>query len=319
MRSGARIASAGTARLALAICAGVYGCGIDPPESPVVGPANNVTPPAPVAIGAEPGPGLHGIVITWTPVAQAQSYTLYWRTSPGVTATNSTRAPGLTTSFVHADAVPGQTYYYVVAAMGPAVEGPLSPEVSVTAQSAMALHIESPSVGGQVGLSVPLTVAVWNVDTLASFTASLGTATAPLHWDSSIGRWVGTLSLTGQGTPGPRELTFTATDVRGKTGNATLFVQYDLPPVVTVTSPNDHDTASPNVHIAATCTDDGPGGCLFLRAYVDGFNDQPLAEGKASIDVTASLGTLAGDVRIVIEGADAAGQVTRVIRTVTVH
>lgn len=319
MRSAVRIAGARTALLALAICAGLGGCALDVPESPVVGPANNVTPPAPFAIGAEPGPGLGGIVITWTPVAEARSYTLYWRTSPGVTSTNSTRAPGLTTSFVHQDAIPGQTYYYVVAAMGPDVEGPPSPEVSATAQPAMALHVESPPVGAQVGSSVPLTVAVWNVDPLQSFTASIGTSTASLHFDSSIGRWVGTLLLSGEGAPGARELRFTAADVLGKTANANLFVRYDQPPVVTVTSPTDHDTASPNVHIVATCTDDGPNGCFFLRAYVEGFDNQPLAEGKGSIDVTASLAAFAGDVRIIIDGADAGGQVTRIIRTVTVR
>jgi len=314
-----KVAGARPALLVLAICAGLSACGQDVPESPVIGPANNVTPAAPFAIGAEPGPGLHGIMVTWTPVSQAQSYTLYWRTSPGVTPANGTRAPGLTTSFVHQDAIPGQTYYYVVAAVGPAVEGPPSPEVSATAQGAIALHVESPPVGAQVGSSVPLTVAVWNVDPLASFTASIGTATATLSFDSSIGRWTGTLSLIGQGAPGARELKFTAADVLGKTANANLFVRYDQPPVVTVTSPIDHDTVSSNVHISATCTDDGANGCLSLRAYVDGFNNQPLAQGTASIDVTVSRAGSPGEVRIVIEGADAGGQITRVIRTVTVQ
>ncbi len=319
MRSRAKVAGAWTAPLALAICAGVYGCGIDVPESPVVGPANNVTPAAPFAIGAEPGPGLHGIVVTWTVVPQAQSYTLYWRTSPGVTPANGNRVAGLTTSFVDQTVVPGQTYYYIVAAMGPAVEGPPSPEVSTTAQTSMALHIESPPVGAQVGTSVPLTVAVWNVNTMQRFTASIGTASADLHFDSSIGRWTGTLSLSDLGAPGPRELTFTAADVLGKTANANMVVRYDLPPVVAVASPLDHSTASPSVHISATCTDDAPSGCLSLRAYVEGFNNQPLAQGTDSIDVTASLAAFTGDVRIIIEGADTAGQITRVVRIVTVQ
>jgi hypothetical protein len=160
---------------------------------------------------------------------------------------------------------------------------------------------------------------VWNVNPLASFTASIGTASAPLHFDSSIGRWVGTLSLTGQGAPGARELTFTAADELGKTANANLFVHYDLPPVVTVASPLDHDTVSTSVHISATCADDGAAGCLSLRAYVDGFNNQPLAQGKDSIDATVSLAAFTSAVRIVIDGADAVGQISRVIRTVTVH
>src|SRR5256885_209874 len=191
--------------------------------------------------------------------------------------------------------------------------------LSATDQPAMALRVETPVVGAQIGSSVPLSVAVWNVDPLQSFTATMGTATTTLHFDSSIGRWVGTLSLIGQGTPGARQLTFAAADVQGKTARANLFVRYDLPPDVTVASPADHSTASPNVHISATCLDDGSNGCFSLRAYVEGFNTQPLAEGQNSIDATVSLAAFAGDVKIVIEGADSVGQITRVIRTVTVH
>lgn len=319
MRSVVKIASAGQALWALAICGVLGACGTDVPATDSLGPTNNVTPGAPRAIGAEPGPGLGGITVTWTSVTVARSYTLYWRTSPGVTPANGTRAAGLTTSFVHQDAVAGQTYYYVVAAVGPSVEGPPSPEISATATPAMALHVETPVVGGQVGIIVPLSVAVWNVDPLVSLTASVGTATTQLHFDASIGRWTGTLSLAGLPSPGSRQLAFAAADVLGKTARANLLVQYDLPPVVTVTSPLDHATASPTVRVTASCSDDGATGCLSLRAFVEGFNNQPLATGTNTIDVTSSLATFTGDVRIVIEGADAAGQVTRVIRTVTVH
>jgi hypothetical protein len=71
-------------------------------------------------------------VVSWSQVADATSYTLYWGTSPNLT-TSSSKISGLSaTSYTHTNRLNGTTYYYKVSARNASGESTLSTEVSTT-------------------------------------------------------------------------------------------------------------------------------------------------------------------------------------------
>jgi len=71
--------------------------------------------------------------LSWSPVTGALSYNIYWSDKAGVaTAANSTRIDnGTSTTYTHADLVPGKWYYYTVTAVTASGESLPSREVSV--------------------------------------------------------------------------------------------------------------------------------------------------------------------------------------------
>ena len=89
-----------------------------------------VAPLAPMDVYAASGDGQ--INLSWTQVSTADSYIIYWSTSPDVINSSPN---GITvccqyaTSYTHAGLTNGVSYYYVVAAMND-FEGPVSAEVS---------------------------------------------------------------------------------------------------------------------------------------------------------------------------------------------
>ena len=95
----------------------------------------SASPAAPVAVPSAPTglattPGDTQITISWNAVAGATSYNIYWATSPGVTTTNGSKIPGVTSPYVQTALVNGTTYYYIVAAVNALGEGPASAGVS---------------------------------------------------------------------------------------------------------------------------------------------------------------------------------------------
>jgi hypothetical protein len=69
--------------------------------------------------------------LSWSAVAGAVSYDVYWATTPGVQTQTATRVRGMTQNrFHHGGLTNGFTYYYVVTATGPSGEGPASGEAS---------------------------------------------------------------------------------------------------------------------------------------------------------------------------------------------
>jgi fibronectin type 3 domain-containing protein/DNA-binding protein YbaB len=89
-------------------------------------------PSAPTGVTATPGNGV--VTIAWNAVPTANSYNIYYSTTPGVT-TSSPQLPGILNSpYPHWGRTNGTTYYYRVAAVNAGGEGPLSAEVSATPQ-----------------------------------------------------------------------------------------------------------------------------------------------------------------------------------------
>lgn len=93
--------------------------------------AGNAVPPgAPTGFAAVPGNSK--VTLTWTAVAGATSYNLYWSTTTGVTPATGTQISGVSSPYVHTGLTNGTTYYYVVTASTGALEGPASAEASAT-------------------------------------------------------------------------------------------------------------------------------------------------------------------------------------------
>lgn len=84
-------------------------------------------PPAPTGVSAAPGTGQ--VTVSWSPVAGATGYNLYWSASPGVSK-SSGKVAGVTSPYPHAR--PGGTAaWYAVTALAVG-ESALSAEVSAT-------------------------------------------------------------------------------------------------------------------------------------------------------------------------------------------
>jgi len=89
-------------------------------------------------------------VVSWTPVAGATSYNLYWKTSAGVTVATGTKVLGVKSPHTHAGLQKGTTYYYIVTALGPGGESTPSGEASATAGG-----VVKPDMGLPADQSVP--------------------------------------------------------------------------------------------------------------------------------------------------------------------
>ncbi|HYV97884.1 MAG TPA: fibronectin type III domain-containing protein [Gemmatimonadaceae bacterium] len=284
--------------------------------TPAVHVTQGSTPGAAFGIAAEPGVSAGTIRVSWSPVQNAETYAVYFSTTPGVTPSTGERIGGVPTSFLHTELTPGATYYYIVVAVNGDFEGPPSNEVSATSGAGIGLHIETPSAGVLVTDSYPFVVDVTSAQALTSLTAAVENISAPLTFDPSIGRWTGSLSFLSLVSPTARQVVVTGVDAGGHTARAGMIVRLDHPPVVTVTSPSDQSVVGASVHLSATCADDAVSGCASLLAYIDGLRTSPLATGSAGIDTTVSLGSFGGTVHLVFEGIDSAGQSVLVRRDV---
>ena len=101
-------------------------------------------PGAPTGVQAAAKDGAS--TITWSAVAGATGYDLYWSTTSGVTKTNGTKIAGVASPYLHGGLTNGVTYYYVVAATNAAGSGPASAQVS--AKPVAAPDTVAPSFAG---------------------------------------------------------------------------------------------------------------------------------------------------------------------------
>lgn len=76
--------------------------------------------------------GNNVLIIGWLPIAEANSYNIYWSNSPGVTQYNSTKIENSGAPYSHQNLVNGRKYYYRITSVINGVESPPSFEVSGT-------------------------------------------------------------------------------------------------------------------------------------------------------------------------------------------
>ena len=111
------------------------------------------------------------VIITWQPMAKADSFDIYWDNSPGVTFTNGTRIPNVTSPHTHGALANGTTYYYVVVAVRGAQPGPESAEVAATPISA----------------PMDLTAAPGDMEISLAWLPVVGASSYDVYWDNVPG------------------------------------------------------------------------------------------------------------------------------------
>jgi type IV secretory pathway VirB2 component (pilin) len=104
---------------------------------------------------------------------------------------------------------------------------------------------------------------------------------------------------------GPQTVVVTATNSLGETISASLPVDHDDVPAITITTPLHDEVARPDLHVVATCHDDDAAGCLNFKATVGTRS----VSGTASIDTVFPLGAEDGQqTALEVTATDSAGQ-----------
>lgn len=78
------------------------------------------------------------VLLDVSSVAGASGYNIYWSPTSGVTPTTGTKLPVTSAPLAHTGLTNGQTYYYVLTALGRGGESAASPAVSATPQAVVA-------------------------------------------------------------------------------------------------------------------------------------------------------------------------------------
>ena len=114
------------------------------------------------------------VTLLWSPVPGAQSYNIYWSTTPGVTRAGGRQIPGASSPHTHTGLANGTTHYYVVTAansVGGGAESGLSLEDSE-------MPLAAPTgVGALAGLA----------DVRVTWNPVVGATAYNIYWSTSLG------------------------------------------------------------------------------------------------------------------------------------
>jgi len=92
--------------------------------------------------------GTSSVTLTWSDVDTATAYHVFWSNNGPLTPQNFSLIPNVTSPFVHANLVPGDTYYYIVTASNEEGMSPASEEVNAKVQEASAGN-----TGSKIGMN----------------------------------------------------------------------------------------------------------------------------------------------------------------------
>jgi hypothetical protein len=123
-------------------------------------------PSAPADVRATAADG--EVRVSWSPVAGATSYDLYWSTEAGVTKTNGTRIQGVTSPALLTELANGTTYHYVVTAVNGVGESAESLEVTATPALAPFIRAMAVSTEDAAPPFAPLQIQVCSDDTCST-------------------------------------------------------------------------------------------------------------------------------------------------------
>lgn len=119
-------------------------------------------------------PGNERVTVTWSPVAGARSYNLYWSTASGVTKATGNRIAGVTSPFVQTGLNSDMTYFYVVTAVNVAGESSESMQVSAK---------PSPPPPGPAGAAA----TPGNGQATVTWKSVTGASSYNLYWSTTFG------------------------------------------------------------------------------------------------------------------------------------
>ena len=144
-------------------------------------PPPTTAPAAPSVVNAMGGN--EQVTVSWSAVAGATSYNIYWSTTSGVTTTTGTLIAGVTSPFVHTGRTASTPYFYIVTAVNGAGESSASGQVTATTNAPPLAVPAAPTGVAAVGGNQQVSVS-WN--------AVSGATSYNLYWSTTMGVTVGT-------------------------------------------------------------------------------------------------------------------------------
>ena len=152
------------------------------------GGSSSSAPTAPAApTGVAAAPLDKQATISWTAVAGATSYNVYWSTTTGVTPANGTKITGAINASTQAGLTNGATYYYVVTAVNSVGESVASSQVTC--------QLAAPTAPTGV------TVTSGNTQTTVTWAAVPGAASYNLYWSTTASVTTASTKITGATNP----------------------------------------------------------------------------------------------------------------------
>ena len=141
-------------------------------------------PPAPTVPAAPSGliatGGTNQVTLSWSSVAAATSYNVYWSANSGVTVTNGTKIAGASSPAVQTGLTAGASYYYIVTAVNSVGESAASVQVAATTLAA----VPSPTVPAA---PAGVTATGGANQATISWPAVSGAASYNVYWSTASG------------------------------------------------------------------------------------------------------------------------------------
>jgi fibronectin type 3 domain-containing protein len=186
--------------------------------------AEPVAPKPGVPTNVTASPNNQQVTLSWSPVLGADSYNVYYSTTPGVTTANGTKVSGLTSpTFTLTGLTNGVTYYFIVTAVNTGGE-------SIAAAGAVSA---TPALLPPANLAA----APGNAQVALSWTAALGAISYNIYYSTTTG----VTTANGTKISGVAATSFNHT---GLTNNATYYY--------IVTTVNGAQESAPTSQVSAT-------------------------------------------------------------------
>ena len=299
----------------------LVGCGEDRPVDPGPDPDPPLSPPtAPTDVYVLPGPETDGVTVIAQGVTGASSYVFYRSTESGFTVGPSTLIGNNNQGGWVDRPLAAGTYYYRVTAYNDAGEGPPSAEASIVFAPGFAVEVNAPGANGLGADDLRVVLTIVSDLELAEVTAEVGGHGAVLAFAGETGAWQGTIDLH-EVARGVQRLAFSITDAQGHTVRTLVPFYHDNPPVLEIAAPRNYELARPNMHVEATCIDDG--GCVSLTIDLVDFTLVPFHRVFAGTSATLNIDlplfddpTRFGGARVRFIATDNVGQADTVYRLV---
>ena len=139
---------------------------------------------APINAVARQGDGQN--TISWTSSVQADSYNIYWSTTPGVTPQTGTPILNVSTPYTHAGLTNGTNYYYVITAVNAYGESIVQEVRLTTGKNGWSAPYNTTDTGSEIEGIIPWAVSPSSGRAFKGYTANYG-GLAVKHYEPGIG------------------------------------------------------------------------------------------------------------------------------------